>query len=92
MVAEASLNRGPGGGVQRDRVGPAAEPDAAGYRVDVAYGQGALFLIAGTVDEREQAGEGLVRVEAAVGGPAAEQALLECEEGGGAVIAAGLAS
>jgi hypothetical protein len=43
------------------------------------------------VDEGEQAGQGLVRVDACAAGPAAEQALLEAEQGGGALVAAGLA-
>lgn len=90
VVGQAPFDGGPGGRVQRDRVGPAAKPDAAGGRVDVAGGQAAEFFAAGAVDEGEQPGQRLMRVDA-LAGPAAEQAPLEFQQGGGALVAAGLA-
>jgi len=89
VVAQAPLDRSPGGGVQRDRLGPPAKPDATGGSIDVAGGQAAQFFVAGVVDEGEQPGQGFVRVDAAAG-PAADQALLEADQGSGTLVAAGL--
>ena len=67
MVGQASFQGSPSGAVERDGLGTPPKACTAGAVVDVIDGQGAQFRIAGAVDEGEQAGQGLVRVDAGGG-------------------------
>ena len=75
-VLQAALQRVPAGRVERDGVRPGAEPDRARGHVDVGDLEVTQILGRRGVQEREQAGQRLVRVNPRVGGPAAEQAPL----------------
>ena len=78
VVVQAAAQRGAGGRVQRDRVGPAAEPDGRAGQVDVADAQLPQFGGGGAVQQAEQAGGWFVRVQVfrAGGPPEQELALL----------------
>ncbi len=87
-MLQAALQRVPAGRVERDGVRPASEPDRARGGVDVGDLEVTQILGRRGVQEREQAGQRLVRVDGRVGGPAAEQApLLGDGEGAGMVAA-----
>ena len=88
-VLQAALQRVPAGRVERDGVRAAPQPDRARGRVDVGDLEVAQIPGRRGVQEREQAGQRLVRMDGGIGGPAAEQAPLLGDGQGAGVVAAG---
>ncbi|WP_205623044.1 hypothetical protein [Sciscionella marina] len=83
-VRQTALQRGPAGGIERDRVRPVPEQASLGVVIDVVDLQQPGLLAGGSVQQGEHPDEGFVRVNVGVGGPATKQFALLIEGEGAA--------
>lgn len=75
-VGEASFQRRPADRIERDRLRPVTEPDAAGSLVDIVQAQQPQFPAGGPMEQGQQAEQRFMGMHSGVSRPAAEQGAL----------------